>query len=1100
MPSTYTLNNGIELIGTGEQSGTWGDTTNTNLGLLDAALDGQVTITLAAAGSSGSPNALPITDGTTSNGRNRMVVFADGGDLGATAYVQLTPNDAEKIIYIRNSLSGSRSVILFQGTYNASNDYEVPAGTTAVVYFDGAGAGAVAANVFNNAYFDGLRLGSVSVTAILDEDNMASDSATALATQQSIKAYVDSQVGTVDTLAEILAIGNTTGATDIAVDSAQKVQFRDAAIYINSSVDGQLDIVADTEIQIAATTIDVNGALDVSGTALVTGVLTTTAATVSNGGGQFNGAINVGVDDTGYDVKFFGATAGAYMLWDESADDLILGGAAGLSVNSAALVTGVLTTTAATVFNGGFAANQESTIIAVDGAADNAFALIVKNQEATDGRSQGVRIDAGSNASDAALVINDHDASTSLFRVKGSGVVEFVDGTASLPSITNFGDLNTGIFFPAADTIAFAEGGAEAARFDSSQRVLIGTTTSRSTSGGERLVQIEGVTGVTSSMSITRNTNAATGPSITLAKTRGTAVGADTIVVDDDSLGAIVFSAADGTNADSRSAEIEVFVDGTPGENDTPGRLVFSTTADGAASTSERMRIDNAGRVLINYADIPTGSGTNKGLLQVANSDTTYDWTQINTDANGYASTANEIAVINSANNDVNGFAGLFMQAGETTDGATISAARIGAIRAATSSAATDLAFAVRGGNAVMSEAMRIDSSQRVLIGATSTRTVDGYNQHLLLEGAGITKSSFAMVTHTNDANGAYFYLSKARGTTIGGSTIVQDGDVSGAIVFTAADGTDMTSKVAQIQANVDGTPGSNDMPGSLQFYTTADGASSVTERMRIDDNGNVRINNGAAANFTVDDDNSRSLTVAAASNANAMYVAHSSGRGVGYFGYDGGGDRLIIACDNGSGSNSIQFSVNAGSSSDTNNVDGIAAAMTIDSLGNLLLGKPANNATVQGINMYPDGAAYYISDGTGAFDSVRFYRNETGITVGRISTTGTATSYVTSSDYRLKTDAQPMTGASDRVLALKPVNFEWISDGSRVDGFLAHEAQEVVPECVTGTKDAVDADGNPDYQGIDQSKLVPLLTAALQEALTKIETLEARITALENA
>jgi hypothetical protein len=229
MPSTYTLNNGIELIGTGEQSGTWGDTTNTNLDLLDAALDGQVTITLGAAGSSGSPNALPITDGTASNGRNRMVVFADGADLGATAYVQLTPNDAEKIIYIRNSLSGSRSVILFQGTYNASNDYEVPAGTTAIVYFDGAGAGAVAANVFNNAYFDGLRLGSVSVTAILDEDNMASDSATALATQQSIKAYVDAQVGTVDTLAEILAIGNTTGGTDLAVSTGDDITFADSS-------------------------------------------------------------------------------------------------------------------------------------------------------------------------------------------------------------------------------------------------------------------------------------------------------------------------------------------------------------------------------------------------------------------------------------------------------------------------------------------------------------------------------------------------------------------------------------------------------------------------------------------------------------------------------------------------------------------------------------------------------------------------------------------------------------------------------------------------------------------------------------------------------
>jgi hypothetical protein len=185
-------------------------------------------------------------------------------------------------------------------------------------------AAATVTNLIANT--DLIIAGTTTITAVLDEDNMASDSATALATQQSIKAYVDSQVGTVDTLAEILAIGNTTGATDIAVDSAQKVQFRDAAIYINSSVDGQLDIVADTEIQIAATTIDVNGALDVSGTALVTGVLTTTAATVSNGGGQFNGAINVGVDDTGYDVKFFGATTGKSLLWDESADSLIVTG------------------------------------------------------------------------------------------------------------------------------------------------------------------------------------------------------------------------------------------------------------------------------------------------------------------------------------------------------------------------------------------------------------------------------------------------------------------------------------------------------------------------------------------------------------------------------------------------------------------------------------------------------------------------------------------------------------------------------------------------------------------------------------------------------
>jgi hypothetical protein len=264
MPSTYTLNNGIELIATGEQSGTWGDTTNLNLGLVDTALDGQVTVTLPAAGSSGSPNALAISDGSASDGRNRLIIFTDGGDLGATAFVQLTPNDAEKIVYIRNNLSGGRSIALFQGTYNASNDYEVPAGTTAVVFFNGGGAGAVAANVFNNAFFDSLRLGGVSVTAILDEDNMASDSATALATQQSIKAYVDAQVGANNELSEVLANGNTSGGTNIQMTTTDEVQFRDTALKISSSVDGQLDIDADVELEITAPTVDINASTAVT--------------------------------------------------------------------------------------------------------------------------------------------------------------------------------------------------------------------------------------------------------------------------------------------------------------------------------------------------------------------------------------------------------------------------------------------------------------------------------------------------------------------------------------------------------------------------------------------------------------------------------------------------------------------------------------------------------------------------------------------------------------------------------------------------------------------------------------------------------------------
>jgi cytoskeletal protein CcmA (bactofilin family) len=130
--------------------------------------------------------------------------------------------------------------------------------------------------------------------------------------------------------------------TDIDVDAAQKVQFRDAAIYINSSVDGQLDIVADTEIQIAATTIDINGAinasgeiiaasLDISGNVDVDGITNLDVVDI-DGAVQLDATLTVGVDDTGYDVKFYGATGGAYMLWDESADDLILAGAGGLVV------------------------------------------------------------------------------------------------------------------------------------------------------------------------------------------------------------------------------------------------------------------------------------------------------------------------------------------------------------------------------------------------------------------------------------------------------------------------------------------------------------------------------------------------------------------------------------------------------------------------------------------------------------------------------------------------------------------------------------------------------------------------------------------------
>jgi len=125
-------------------------------------------------------------------------------------------------------------------------------------------------------------------------------------------------------------------------------------------------------------------------------------------------------------------------------------------------------------------------------------------------------------------------------------------------------------------------------------------------------------------------------------------------------------------------------------------------------------------------------------------------------------------------------------------------------------------------------------------------------------------------------------------------------------------------------------------------------------------------------------------------------------------------------------------------------------------------------------------------------------FNNPNGI-VGTIRTTGSSTAYNTASDYRLKENITPVQGAADIVKAMQPVTYNFKADSTDWhDGFLAHELQELHPRAVSGEKDAVDEEGNPEYQGVDYSKLTPILTAALQEALNKIDALEARLTALE--
>jgi len=175
------------------------------------------------------------------------------------------------------------------------------------------------------------------------------------------------------------------------------------------------------------------------------------------------------------------------------------------------------------------------------------------------------------------------------------------------------------------------------------------------------------------------------------------------------------------------------------------------------------------------------------------------------------------------------------------------------------------------------------------------------------------------------------------------------------------------------------------------------------------------------------------------------------------------------------------------------------STALTIDSSGNLLVGTTSAVSDVGGLSVDATGSLHCASFQAGGDGYGIVLRNSGGTTVGTIVMGASATTYNTSSDYRLKENVVNLDNATDRLKQIPVHRFNFIADpDTTVDGFIAHEVQDVVPEAITGTKDAVDAEGNPEYQNIDQSKLVPLLTAALKEAVAKIEDLESRLSALE--
>jgi len=292
----------------------------------------------------------------------------------------------------------------------------------------------------------------------------------------------------------------------------------------------------------------------------------------------------------------------------------------------------------------------------------------------------------------------------------------------------------------------------------------------------------------------------------------------------------------------------------------------------------------------------------------------------------------------------------------------------------------------------------------------------------------------------------------------------------------------------AQIQALADGSWSSTSAPTNMLFYTCPSASTTIAERMRIDSSGNVGIGTSSpSARLSVSDTANPKINLLVGTTERA-FISYTTATTIASF--DSDGDITLSP----------------------NNTE----AVRVNASGNLLVGTTSSlvqsgeklsilNASGHGTGIkVGDQNNYALSlwntGATGTRKQVSFYDSAAGGFRGEITTNGTSTTYATSSDYRLKESIAPMTGALAKVALLKPCTYKWNADGSDGEGFIAHELQAVVPQCVTGEKDAVDAEGNPQYQGIDTSFLVATLTAAIQEQQALITQLQADVAALKGA
>jgi hypothetical protein len=629
-------------------------------------------------------------------------------------------------------------------------------------------------------------------------------------------------------------------------------------------------------------------------------------------------------------------------------------------------------------------------------------------------------------------------------------------GSAAAPTVRFTGDTNTGIYSPGADQVAVATNGQGRLFVDASGKVEVSTATGSSS-----------ITPTELRISSTTDANDwnTTDPWARLG-----------------------FYSADTTNGARTRAAIDVVQQFTNGNvsafsfktDNGSGTLVErqritytgTTTLTSAAATeplivkidtSEVARIDSSGRVGIGTStpqekfvvsnggaegvEIACAVASNTNVIQNYNRSTS-TYSRLRFDAADYVfriGTSSKVTIDSAGNVGIgstvpnekltvadSGSANVYIALQNSTTGTTSADGwYLGA-------AGTEFQIYGKENGPITfslnsSEKARIDTSGRLLIGTSTDRNVGGHNAKLQVEDTGYG-ATLQSVRNVNGVDGAYLFLGKSRGTTLGSNTIVQSGDELGNIRFYGADGSTMLG-AAEITCGVDGTPGANDMPGRLVFSTTADGTSSPTERMRINNRGHL------LCGTTTDNTNQARVTVAS---------------GPGSYNPDAGAD-LWKNC--------------------------------------AVAGRGSFGGGLAVIQASGDGYTFYAV-GTPSTLRVRYGADGGTATSNGVNLTSTATSWSANSDERLKTDLIPIEAGLEKASSLRAVTGRYLTDEEGVSRafLIAQDVQAVLPEAVDQEGDEIGT------LSLRYTEVIPLLVAALKESKERIETLEAKVAALESA